>query len=160
MTPFTPLIEKARAVRIEDVIAERHIKLKGGVDRCGPCPICGGEDRFAINTKKQIFNCRGCGAKGDVISLVQHLDGCDIRTAVHMLTGEPKPNGQGKGNGLERAITKKKAKAAPRKTRPKKSQRKRLGSSWRRHGNIPTRLAPSSSQSIATNFRTPTVRMS
>jgi DNA primase len=73
-TPFTRLIEQARAVRIEDEIQRRGIKLRGnGVDRCGPCPQCGGDDRFAINIKKQIFNCRGCGAKGDVISLVQHL---------------------------------------------------------------------------------------
>ena len=25
----------------------------------GPCPHCGGTDRFSINTKDQVFNCRG-----------------------------------------------------------------------------------------------------
>jgi hypothetical protein len=50
--------EQARAVRIEDEIARRGIKLRGRVDRCGPCPMCGGTDRFAINTRKQVFNCR------------------------------------------------------------------------------------------------------
>ena len=51
----------------------------------GPCPVCDGRDRFSINTKKQVFNCRGCGSKGDVIALVQFLDGIDFRTAVERL---------------------------------------------------------------------------
>jgi hypothetical protein len=32
------LIERASAVRIEDEIERRGIKLVGRVDRCGPCP--------------------------------------------------------------------------------------------------------------------------
>lgn len=76
----------ALAVRIEDEIARRGIKLRGGVDRCGPCPRCGGTDRFSINTKKQVFNCRGFGG-GDVIALVQHIDGSDFKKAVATLVG-------------------------------------------------------------------------
>jgi phage/plasmid primase-like uncharacterized protein len=71
----------ALAVRIEDEIARRGIKLRGVVDRCGPCPRCGGTDRFSINTKKQVFNCRGSEG-GDVIALVQHIDGCGFLDAV------------------------------------------------------------------------------
>ena len=79
----------ARAVPIEDEIARRGIQLRGKVERCGPCPKCGGEDRFSINTVKQIFNCRGCGVGGDVIDLVQHLDGVDFNTARATLASEP-----------------------------------------------------------------------
>ena len=43
------LIERAHAVRIEDEVARRGIKLVGRIDRCGPCPQCGGHDRFSIN---------------------------------------------------------------------------------------------------------------
>jgi phage/plasmid primase-like uncharacterized protein len=79
-------IAQARAVRIDDEIARRGIKLNGrGPERCGPCPKCGGTDRFAINTNKQIWNCRGCQRGGDVISLVQHLDGCTFGAAVATL---------------------------------------------------------------------------
>jgi DNA primase len=78
--------EQARAVRIEDEIARRGIKLRGGVDRCGPCPVCGGTDRFSINLKKQVFNCRG-STGGDVIALVQHLDGVSFLDAVARLAG-------------------------------------------------------------------------
>ena len=48
------LIERASAVRIEDEIERRGIKLVGRVDRCGPCPQCGGKDRFSINVRKQV----------------------------------------------------------------------------------------------------------
>jgi hypothetical protein len=85
------LIDRARAVRIEDETARRGIKLVGRIDRCGPCPQCGGHDRFGVNIKKQLWNCRGCGKGGDVIALVQFLDDCDFREAVECLTGERAP---------------------------------------------------------------------
>jgi putative DNA primase/helicase len=94
--------ERARAVRIEDEAARRGIRLNGGAgknERCGPCPQCGGEDRFSINTKKQVFNCRGCGKSGDAIALVEFLDGVDFVRACETLTGEPAP----KSNGKDRA---------------------------------------------------------
>jgi hypothetical protein len=54
-------------------VAERlGAKLrKGGKERMGPCPKCGGRDRFSVNPGKQIFNCRGCQTGGDVIDLVR-----------------------------------------------------------------------------------------
>ena len=51
----------------------------------GACVRCGGTDRFSVNIKKQIFNCRGCSASGDVIALTQHIDRCDFMTAVRTL---------------------------------------------------------------------------
>jgi hypothetical protein len=80
------MIERARAVPIESVI--EGLKLRGRVERCGPCPVCGGDDRFNVNVRKQAFFCRMCGAKGNVIALVQFLDGVDFRKAVEVLTGE------------------------------------------------------------------------
>ena len=82
------LIERASAVRIEDEIERRGIKLVGWVDRCGPCPQCGGKDRFSINVRKQVFLCRGCAARGNVIALVRFLDGCGFHEALERLTGE------------------------------------------------------------------------
>jgi putative DNA primase/helicase len=86
-------VERARAERIENVIAERGILLKGNdKSRCGPCPVCGGTDRFWINTKKQAWGCRKCDIGGDVIALVEHLDGVDFKTAVTTLTRDgPRP---------------------------------------------------------------------
>ena len=45
-------------------------------------------DRFSTNTREPVFNCRGCGRGGDVISLVQHLDGCNFPDAVKTLSGD------------------------------------------------------------------------
>jgi hypothetical protein len=83
-----PIIESARAVPIEEEIAKRGIRLKGRIDQSGPCPVCGGHDRFAINVRKQCFICRGCGIAGDVIKLVQFIDGIGFAEAVELLTGE------------------------------------------------------------------------
>ena len=79
------LIEHAHSIKIEDEIARRGIRLQGRVERTGPCPVCGGIDRFSINTKKQIFNCRGCAKGGDVIALVMHVDDIEFRDAVELL---------------------------------------------------------------------------
>ena len=88
---------KARAMKIEDEIARRGIKLRGKVERVGPCPKCGGEDRFSINTKKGLWNCRQCGVGGDVIKLVEHSTVVDFIAACTTLTGEPAPKANGRG---------------------------------------------------------------
>jgi hypothetical protein len=91
---FNTWADKARAAPIEREIERRGIHLRGGVDRCGPCPKCGGDDRFSINTAKGVWNCRGCDKGGDVIEFVQHVDGVDFVHACQTLTGEPQPNGK------------------------------------------------------------------
>ena len=88
-------IEQARAVPIEREIVRRGIELtREGVEYIGPCPLCGGDDRFAVNIKKQIFNCRGCKVGGDVINLVRHLDGVGFVEACTTLAGPPPQNGK------------------------------------------------------------------
>src|SRR5215831_15195665 len=83
------LMAQSRAVPIERELERRGIRLRGRVDRYGPCPVCGGTDRFSVNVKKQVWNCRGCGLGGDVIALVKHLDRADFVAAVQILVGEP-----------------------------------------------------------------------
>ena len=81
-------IDEARSVGIQAELGRRGITLRGrGIDRYGPCPVCGGDDRFSINIKKQVWNCRGCSTGGDVIALVQHIDGSDFKEAVETLAG-------------------------------------------------------------------------
>jgi putative DNA primase/helicase len=83
------ILSAAKAARVENEIARRgglgHKRF--GAELIGPCPQCGGRDRFAVNIRKQVFQCRGCGRTGDVIAMVQHIDGCDFRTAVRTLGG-------------------------------------------------------------------------
>jgi hypothetical protein len=81
-------IESAHAVPLEVEIERRGIKLRRqGSELVGPCPRCGGVDRFGVNVRKQKFNCRVCGVGGDVIKLVQHLDRCEFERAIATLAG-------------------------------------------------------------------------
>jgi hypothetical protein len=98
---------RARAVRIEQIAERRGIKLHGKVDRCGPCPVCGGHDRFSINTAKQVYNCRQCGAKGHGgIDFTAWLDGIEPIPAAERLNGEPPPKANGKDHiPLPREVT-------------------------------------------------------
>ena len=82
------LIRRARESDVFAVARQRAtLKRVSSAEFAGPCPRCGGRDRFAVNTRKQAFNCRGCGAHGDVIALVQFLDDIDFKMAVKRLTG-------------------------------------------------------------------------
>ena len=93
-------VERARAVRIETEVERRGINLNGnGRERVGPCPKCGGDDRFSINTAKGVWHCRGCDKGGDVIEFVEHLDEVDFLHACETLTGEPPPKPNGKARG-------------------------------------------------------------
>jgi putative DNA primase/helicase len=60
-----------------------------GQERVGPCPRCGGTNRFAINPQKRRWLCRRCKPKGggDPISLAMHIAGVDFVEAIEALTG-------------------------------------------------------------------------
>jgi phage/plasmid primase-like uncharacterized protein len=92
------LIERAHQIDIL-AVAQRYAKLQrdGGRNSkefVGPCPICGGNDRFAVNTKKQKWNCRGCDKGGDVIALIEHVTGRTFIEAIELLTGQQWPQRQ------------------------------------------------------------------
>lgn len=63
-------IEEARAVTVLDAAVQLKIPVTSK-PYAGPCPHCGGKDRFSINPTLQAFNCRQCGGKGrDGIALM------------------------------------------------------------------------------------------
>ncbi len=80
-------------------IASRYVVLRRAAasEYCGPCPICGGADRFSINIRKNVWACRQCGVGGDPISLIMHVESIGFREAIQRLAGglgEPtKPRG-------------------------------------------------------------------
>jgi len=90
--PWAPqvAIESARKAFIETIVRNRGLRLKRqGRYLVGPCPCCGGHDRFNIHLKKQSWWCRRCDKGGGVIQFVMHIDGCDFWTAVATLNGTP-----------------------------------------------------------------------
>ena len=91
-------VARAKATDIAEYAAKRIPGLKrngrNSKELVGPCPQCGGDDRFAISTTKKLFNCRGCRKAGDVIALAGMLASCDFAHACEILTGEPPPEGK------------------------------------------------------------------
>jgi DNA primase len=88
----SPTVEYARRLPIVEELERRGHHLKRyGRELVGPCPVCGGTDRFAVNVPMNIWNCRGCSKGGDVISLVQHIDQLPFSAAMRLLVGnEPR----------------------------------------------------------------------
>jgi hypothetical protein len=87
------VVERARAVRIDSEVALRGVNLRpNGKQLSGPCPACGGDDRFNVDPRKNLWICRGCRVGGDSIKLVQHLDGCSFAAAVELLVSDERQN--------------------------------------------------------------------
>jgi hypothetical protein len=74
---------------MDDVIAQLQISglKRAGAERVGPCPMCGGTDRFGVNVRKAQWQCRRCGGKGDQIALVQFVMGLDFLGALDWMCG-------------------------------------------------------------------------
>lgn len=89
MSPeLTALRDEAMVVTCWSWSVFKGWKLSNGIDRCGPCPKCGGTDRFAIHTKKNTFNCRQCGISGSgVIDLVMKTEDVTFVDACEIITG-------------------------------------------------------------------------
>lgn len=68
-----------------------NLKRVGRSFFAGPCPMCGGDDRFVVKETDlgEVWLCRHCGdgKYRDVIDLVAQLNRCDFILAVQILTG-------------------------------------------------------------------------
>jgi hypothetical protein len=92
MTDMDLRIDQARSADILAVVRSLGATLKktSAAEFEGPCPICGGRDRFSVNVKKNVWNCRGCRKGGDPIDLVMHVQEIGFRPTVEWITGEGK----------------------------------------------------------------------
>ena len=90
---FERWLNDARRTPIAALLGHKHMpKLRGGNDKAGPCPRCrDGRDRFSVNIRKNVWNCRVCDEGGDVIALCEILEGCDFLTACEILARRPPP---------------------------------------------------------------------
>lgn len=82
-------------------LAERETNLRrvattGGGEHAGPCPFCGGDDRFRVQPNRQpwgLWMCRHCtgGKWQNAIDFIIRRDSCDFRAACETLTGGELP---------------------------------------------------------------------
>ncbi|MGQ3674270.1 DUF7146 domain-containing protein [Xanthobacter sp. TB0139] len=136
-------VEDARAVRVEEVLSRRSIKLRrAGNELVGPCPVCGGRDRFSVNPPKNLWNCRHAGRGGDAIALVEYLDDADFLAACETLTGRAPPRGEGQRASPEELAAREQARRVRedearaleerRRGRYREAERDRCFAQWRR----------------------------
>lgn len=70
------------------------LKKQGGAWHCGPCPRCGGHDRFYINRLDNLFKCghaaggNGCGWGGGIAQLAAYAWNCSTWDAIDTLSGQ------------------------------------------------------------------------
>jgi len=88
MIPETK-IQQAKAADIIPLIPTELKRVSGynGGEYAGPCPWCGGDDRFRAWPKTGRYWCRQCNRKGDVVDLIKDLHGLTFEEAVDRLAG-------------------------------------------------------------------------
>lgn len=91
-------------------LASKRVELKkasmtNGGEWQGPCPSCGGTDRFHVwpaqNEGQGGYWCRGCGKTGDAIQFLRDFDGLSFRDACARLniTVPDRPDHHASGSG-------------------------------------------------------------
>lgn len=139
---FDAWVQRAREADIlEQALAHGAQLKRSGGEYIGPCPVDGGTDCFAINTKKNVFICRAGGVGGDVIALVGHLENMPFLVACEAINQCPPP---GRGSSLESRRDayrdpKRQAQAAARRESQQEAERnnrRRAGEIWRASGLI------------------------
>ncbi|MDP2354606.1 MAG: DNA primase [Beijerinckiaceae bacterium] len=95
---FEDWIGRARRAPVREYLQRKGLwtqRMMG--DRGTACPACGGDDRFAINTRKNLWNCRKSGMGGGALAFEAHLRGLDalrgqdFLDAAEAVTGEAAP---------------------------------------------------------------------
>ncbi len=77
----------------------KYVSGTSGGEHAGPCPWCGGEDRFRVwpdhpsGATGGRFLCRGCGRQGDGIQFLRDMEGLSYPDACKRLGTTPKEIG-------------------------------------------------------------------
>ncbi|MGL5041079.1 MAG: primase-helicase zinc-binding domain-containing protein [Aeromonas sp.] len=86
MATSIQIISSAAQYKWRETIEMAGIALPATAKKHGPCPICGGKDRFRFDDKdgRGTWFCNQCGA-GDGLSLVQKATGKSMRNVLSFL---------------------------------------------------------------------------
>ncbi|WP_299938608.1 hypothetical protein [uncultured Pelagimonas sp.] len=93
--PDDPRIDEAKAKDVIGLVDRLAIQglVRVSHELIGPCPLCGGSDRFGINLTTKAFNCRRCDLKGgDTIALVMGVLNKAFPQALDWICGELPPD--------------------------------------------------------------------
>lgn len=139
-------LEDIKARNPLDGVAGGYVRLRRmGRRLVGPCPMCGGRatsQRFEILEDGMSWVCAVCPDGGDVIHLVQKVEGCDFKAAIERLGGLGATSSS--SPAIDAATAKKlfEAREKKRLARERQSEefrekeRKRLWRTWQHAGEI------------------------
>jgi DNA primase len=71
----------------------KKVASTGGGEYAGPCPICGGTDRFRVQPAANIWLCRNCtnGAWRDIVDFIALRDNVSLTEAARSISGGSLP---------------------------------------------------------------------
>ena len=122
---------EALRTSIEAWVIRARLPLSKGIERFGSCPVCGGKDRFSVNVRKNVWNCRGCDKGGhDVIGLVMHSHGLGFVPALEMITGR-KAEDLKSESAAQKAAREKQLEASRQKAAKEQEKRDRQAANYR-----------------------------
>lgn len=114
-------------------VAGGYVQLRRAAGKLvGPCPICGGRvtsQRFEVIEKTESWVCAVCPDGGDVIRLVEKVEGCSFLDAVERLGGREVTDPA----QMQRLINERESKRLARELVAEKyreAERKRLWKTW------------------------------
>src|SRR5919201_4167899 len=94
----------------------KKVASTGGGEYAGPCPFCGGRDRFRVQPEKGRWWCRGCSQSPrwqDAIAYVRQREGLGFAEACQRLGASPSEL------GLARPLSPRRGLAAGPPSRPR-----------------------------------------
>lgn len=86
-----PRLTEAKAIPMKDLAGRLGIAGLRPIagELIGPCPLCGGRDRFGINLRSNMFLCRKCDLRGgDQIALVMGVLNLGFKEALRWTCGD------------------------------------------------------------------------
>lgn len=107
---ISDFIKRAQLLPVSVGVSRLGLTLPRKDDQGGPCPRCGGKDRFAVSLVKEKWNCRHCGTGGgNALGLIGHVCGYDLHRRSDLLEassialGEAIPDGGERETDADRA---------------------------------------------------------
>lgn len=86
-----PRLAEAKSIPAAELVRRlgiANLKSFSG-ELIGPCPLCGGRDRFGLNVQTRAFLCRKCNLRGgDQVALTMGVLNLDFKAALQWLCGD------------------------------------------------------------------------
>ena len=126
-------LDALKAAHPVEQVAGQYVRLRrAGARLIGPCPICGGSQpngRFEIDPAKGGWVCAVCNDGGDVIKLVQRVEGLDFKAAVERLGGTARESEESRRR-REAVQAERRERQAREADRYRESERRRVHKIW------------------------------